>query len=239
MDEVTEITFSSDLSVELVDSMASDYYVIRAARVSTMTDQFIEEMDNKAKLGFIDFLMRNRHGSPFEHAIFTWRIKAPIFVWREFMRHRIASYNEQSGRYSVMPPEFYIPDENRNLVQVGKTGAYEFVPGTLNQYANLRALLERSCRTAYAGYEDLLGMGIAKEVARMALPLNLFSIAYVTMNARGLMNFLSLRVKSEDSKYLSFPMWEINQVANKMELSFMEKMPLTHESFVANGRVQP
>ena len=236
---MTDITFTSELNVELVDYMGSDESVVRTAKVSTLNDFSALEMTN-AEIGkFIDFLMRNRHGSPFEHNSFTWRIEAPIFMWREFMRHRIASYNEQSGRYTVMPPKFYIPDPDRNLVQVGKPGAYEFVPGSHEQYHVLIEALQHTCGTAYRNYEEALGFGIAKEVARMALPLNLFSIAYVTMNARGLMNFLSLRVKSEDSKYLSFPMWEINQVANKMELSFMEKMPLTHESFVANGRVQP
>ena len=238
MDEVTELIFSSDLVVELVDSMASDISVVRAAKVSTLNDSNLDG-SNAAHGKLIDFLMRNRHGSPFEHNAFTWRIKAPIFVWREFMRHRIASYNEQSGRYTVMPPEFYIPDLDRNLVQVGKPGHYEYIPGDEVQWADLAGELKHSCAVAYAGYEANLEAGIAKEVARMALPLNLMSIAYVTMNARGLMNFLSLRVKSEDSKFPSFPMWEINQVANKMELSFMEKMPLTHESFVANGRVQP
>jgi len=235
-----DLIFSSDLEVELIDYMAGDDMVIRAARVSTLTDDINPEDTTQAGKGrFIDFLMRNRHGSPFEHNAFTWRIKAPIFVWREFMRHRIASYNEQSGRYSVMPPEFYIPNPQRNLVQIGKTGAYEFVPGTDEQHKQVTKSLQKTCRVAYAEYERMLELGIAKEVARMALPLNLFSSAYVTMNARGLMNFLSLRVKSEDSKFPSFPMWEINQVANKMELDFAEKMPLTHESFVINGRVQP
>lgn len=235
---MTELIFTSDLSVDLIDSMASDITVIRSAKVSTLNDNNLDGSD-AAHGKLIDFLMRNRHGSPFEHNAFTWRIKAPIFVWREFMRHRIASYNEQSGRYTVMPPEFYIPPSNRNLVQVGKPGHYEYIPGDDVQYIDLIEALKRTCRIAYSEYKASLEAGIAKEVARMALPLNLMSIAYVTMNARGLMNFLSLRVKSEDSKFPSFPMWEINQVANKMELDFAEKMPLTYESFVINGRVQP
>ena len=150
-----------------------------------------------------------------------------------------SSYNEQSGRYSVMPPKFYIPGPDRNLVQIGKTGNYEFVPGTPEQYEFLIESIKRNNETTYADYQERLDMGIAKEVSRMDLPLNMYSIAYVTMNARALMNFLSLRVKSDDSTFKSYPQQEINLVANLMEVNFKDLAPSTHAAFVKYGRVAP
>jgi len=230
------IIFRNDFDVNLVRSMADDLYVCQTARVSTQGADSYASGESK---GLINFLMENRHGSPFEHEIFTWMISAPIFVWREFMRHRIASYNEESGRYKQLEPVFYVPGPERPLVQIGKPGAYEFVPGTSYQYVNLAEALKLSSRAAYNLYLGELDNGIAKEVARMALPVNIYSTAYVTMNARALMNFLSLRTKSEDSTFKSFPQYEINQVANAMELDFQRLMPLTHEAFVKHGRMQP
>lgn len=222
------------MQVDLIDSMGNDDRIIQAARVSTLTD-LIDIEDHK----LIGFLMRERHGSPFEHVVMTFRIEAPIFVWREFMRHRIASYNEQSGRYSVMPPKFYVPGPDRNLIQVGKPGHYEFEPGTPGQYAILAASIMRNNKIVYDEYRERLDLGIAKEVARMDLPLNMFSTAYVTMNARALMNFLSLRVKSDASAYKSYPQQEINMVANLMEEYFADIAPSVHAAFVKYGRVQP
>ena len=237
----TKVNFVDDVTVQLVDSMASDASVIRSAKVSTLgTNVVATGEDTSADYGFIDYLVRNRHGSPFEHNSFTWRITAPIFVWREFMRHRIGvSYNEESGRYKQLDPVFYVPGKNRNLVQIGKVGHYEFVPGTDRQHQEVTALLTEASVFSYESYEFLLQSGVAREVARMCLPLNVMSTAYVTMNARSLMNFLSLRVKDDTSLFKSFPQREIEMVAEKMELDFQKLMPLTHQSFCTNGRVQP
>ena len=234
-----DIVFSSELNVQLVNIMASDDEVIEAAKVSTLNDASTALMNDESKYGFINFLMKNRHGSPFERSVFKFRIEAPIFVWREFMRHRIASYNEQSGRYTKMPAKFYVPNSDRKIIQTGKTGEYNFELGTPEQYNSIDATMHNSCYDSYAAYEKLLSKGIAKEVARMVLPVNIYSIAYVTMNSRALMNFLSLRVLSGDSAYKSFPMWEIHNVAQQMETCFANIMPLTHKSFIKNGRVQP
>ena len=131
-----EITFRSDVTVELVRASASDADVVFAARVSTAGEQSLEDVhaDPAAAVGLINYLMRERHGSPFEHTSMTFFVQAPIFVWREHMRHRIASYNEESGRYRQLEPVFYVPNRERALIQVGKTGAYEFLPGTDEQY---------------------------------------------------------------------------------------------------------
>lgn len=95
-----------------------------------------------------NFLMRERHGSPFEHNALTFKVRAPIFVWREHHRHRHMSYNEQSGRYMELSPDFYVPDAQRPLVQVGKTGAYRFEPGTEEQHQLVVESTRRACQTA-------------------------------------------------------------------------------------------
>lgn len=237
MTEAKQIRFRSDMGVSLVRGEARDEDVLWAARVSTKGSDALES--GAKGEGLINYLMRDRHGSPFEHTRFTWLIEAPIFVWREFMRHRIASYNEESGRYKQLEPVFYLPNEHRNLIQSGKPGAYTYHPGTEDQMSAVQGTHASVARAAYFGYEHLLELGVAREVARMSLPLNIYSSAFVTMNARGLMNFLSLRTKSEGSMFPSFPQREIEMVAEQMEGSFMGAMPLTHSAFVKNGRVAP
>lgn len=239
---MTELTFRSDVTVDLIKHMADDYDVIHAAQVSTKgADAEGGVMDYLGQRKFIDFLMAGRHGSPFEHSVFTFLITCPIFVWREFMRHRIASYNEESGRYKKLDPVFYIPARERNLTQVGKPGAYSMAPGSDEQYMIMERGHRQSATIAYENYEDQLEFGVAREVARMTLPVNIYSSAYVTINARSLMNFLSLRVKAEPpvATYPSFPQREIEMVAEQMEASFNELMPLTHAAFIARGRVAP
>lgn len=225
--------FRSDMTVELIDSMGNDQSIVRAARVSSGSASEPEK-----DKGLINYLMRDRHGSPFEHAVFTFRIEAPIFVFREFMRHRVASYNEESGRYKQLEPVFYVPDENRKLIQVGKPGAYTFEDGTVEQQDAVTRSLTWSALSSYGMYSEMLEQGVAREVARMVLPVNIYSSMYVTMNARALMNFLSLR-SLEQGKFPSFPQVEIAMVADQMEENFRNILPETHASFIANGRVAP
>jgi len=235
-----EISFRSDVVVELVKHSASDADVIWAARVSTKGDQSLEDVGNTdASAGLINYLMRDRHGSPFEHSNFTFFVQAPIFMWREHFRHRIASYNEESGRYKVLDPVFYVPGPERRLVQIGKAGAYEFVEGTPEQFDVVTEQTKHACEVAYDAYQKMLDAGVAREVARIVLPVTIYSSAYVTMNARAMMNFLSLRRKVDGSHFPSFPQREIEMVAEKYEEEFARIMPLTHASFVANGRVAP
>jgi thymidylate synthase (FAD) len=169
----------------------------------------------------------------------TFYVQAPIFVWREHMRHRMASYNEESGRYRVLDPVFYVPGPDRRLVQQGKPGAYEFVEGTAEQYALTDAAMREAVTQAYGAYVRMLDAGVAREVARMVLPVSIYSSAYVTMNARALMNFLSLRRKDEASTFPSYPQREIEMVAERYEAEFARLMPLTHAAFIAGGRVSP
>ncbi|CAB4883078.1 MAG: FAD-dependent thymidylate synthase [Actinobacteria bacterium] len=236
-----DITLRSDITVELVRSSASDADVVFAARVSTVGEQSLDDLDADpaGSRGLINYLMRERHGSPFEHNSMTFFVQAPIFVWREHMRHRMASYNEESGRYRELRPVFYVPGRDRNVVQVGKTGAYEFLPGDPGQYELIESAMVESCRQSYGAYQSMLGAGIAREVARMVLPVSIYSSAYVTMNARALMNFLSLRRKVEGSQYPSYPQREIEMVAEGYEALWAGLMPLTHAAFEAGGRVAP
>ncbi len=238
---MTDIEFRSTMSVELVKASASDADVVFAARVSTKGEASLSEVEADAtgSSGLINYLMRDRHGSPFEHNSLTYFVSAPIFVFREFMRHRIASYNEESGRYRELRPVFYVPGPERKLVQQGKPGAYEFVDGTAEQYQRVDTLVRQSCAQAYDAYQQMLADGVAREVARIVLPVTTYSSMYVTMNARALMNFLSLRTKRDNARNPSFPQREIEMVAEAMESEWAALMPLTHAAFEAHGRVAP
>lgn len=237
-----EIEFRSDVTVELVRSSARDADVLFAARVSTQGEQTLATAGDEAgdrDRGLINYLMRDRHGSPFEHNSMTFYVQAPIFVFREFMRHRIASYNEESGRYRELRPVFYVPAPERNLQQIGKPGAYEFLPGTAEQSQLVDSEVRAVSTAAFESYQRMLAAGVAREVARIALPLNIYSSMYVTMNARSLMNFLSLRTKREGTHFPSFPQREIEMCAERMETAWSELMPMTAAAFDKNGRVAP
>ncbi|WP_149037863.1 FAD-dependent thymidylate synthase [Kitasatospora sp. MBT63] len=234
--------FRSDVTVDLVRSAAADSDVVWAARVSTAGEQSLEalQQDPEKSTGLINFLMRDRHGTPFEHNSMTFFISAPIFVFREFHRHRSGwSYNEESGRYRELQPVFYVPGADRKLVQEGRPGRYEFVDGTEKQHAVVADSMEAAYQASYRAYQEMLDAGVAREVARAVLPVGLFSSMYATCNARSLMHFLSLRTKAENAKVPSFPQREIEMVAEQMEAKWAELMPLTHAAFEKHGRVAP
>jgi thymidylate synthase (FAD) len=239
---MTEVTFRDDVTVELISNVGGDASVVASARVSTEgleSVSYLSEGEKEGK-GLINFLMRNRHGTPFEHNSFTFLVSAPIFVFREFHRHRIGwSYNEESGRYKELDPVFYIPNRERNLIQTGKTGDYNFEQGPPELSEWLQLDMAEDCFYLYNKYEERLKRGVAKEVARMTLPVNIYSSMYATCNARSLMAFLSLRTEREDATYPSKPQREIAMVAEKFEFKFNELMPLVAEAFNANGRVCP
>ncbi|MEV4998326.1 MULTISPECIES: FAD-dependent thymidylate synthase [Streptomyces] len=238
----TKPSFRSEVTVDLVKHTAGDSDVLWAARVSTAGEQSLEELskDPERSKGLINFLMRDRHGSPFEHNSMTFFISAPIFVFREFMRHRVGwSYNEESGRYRELQPVFYVPDASRKLVQEGRPGKYVFVDGTQEQQDLTERAMTESYRQAYEAYQEMLAAGVAREVARAVLPVGLYSSMYATCNARSLMHFLGLRTQHEAAKVPSFPQREIEMVGEKMEEQWARLMPLTHAAFNGNGRVAP
>ncbi|MDT0378849.1 FAD-dependent thymidylate synthase [Streptomyces sp. DSM 42041] len=230
------------MTVELVKHSAADTDVLWAARVSTAGEQSLDELtkDPERSKGLINYLMRDRHGSPFEHNSMTFFVSAPLFVFREFHRHRVGwSYNEESGRYRQLEPVFYVPDEARKLVQQGRPGKYEFVEGSPEQLKLVEGAMTASYQQAYTAYLEMLDAGVAREVARAVLPVGLYSSMYATCNARSLMHFLGLRTRHELAKTPSFPQREIEMVAEAMEAQWAELMPLTHAAFNKNGRVAP
>jgi thymidylate synthase (FAD) len=230
MIELLESKVLNSGSVELRDSMADDLSVVNAARVSFSEHKdVLDEADEK----LINFLMRERHGTPFEHSVFKFYIKCPIFVAREWMRHRISSFNEMSMRYYV-PEElfFYTPKEEDIRRQVGKPGHYEFKDLNDNIKDSVLAEMTATYDAAYESYQNLLDMGLAKEVARSVLPVGQFTEFIWTVNARSLMNFISLRNDSNAQK-------EIREFAKEVEKMFGMMMPVTYECFVSNGRRSP
>ena len=212
--------------VRLDDAMASDLSVVNAARVSFARRK--EEMDDSDE-GLIRFLMRDRHGTPFEHNAFRFHIRCPIFVAREWFRHRVGSFNEFSMRYAKATDDFYVPEPEDVRTQVGKPGAYSFEPVepelAERTREELRAVYEHGVRT----YVRLVERGVARELARSVLPVGAYTEFYWTVNARSLMNFVSLRAAETAQR-------EIRRYAEAVEQFFAEQMPVTHAAFVANDR---
>jgi thymidylate synthase (FAD) len=215
--------------VRLDGAMADDLSVVNAARVSFARRK--EEMDD-ADGGLIRFLMRERHGTPFEHNSFRFHVRAPIFVAREWFRHRTSSFNEFSLRYARATEDFYVPEPEDVRTQVGKPGAYTFEPVGEELAEVARGELTRIYEQAYDAYTRLVEAGVARELARSVLPVGAYTQFYWTVNARSLMNFVSLRAAETAQR-------EIRRYADAVEAFFAEKMPVTHAAFVANGRVAP
>lgn len=228
-----DIKFDSEMHVDLVDFMGGDQRVVQAAQVST---KGADAVNSETKEGLIRYLVNNRHASPTEHSAFTFMITAPIFVARESHRHRISSLNEESGRYKTLNPHFYVPAEDRKLQQVGKTGDYKFSEGTQEQRTAVQGHVRSASIEAWTHYTDLLDQGVTREVSRMVLPTNIYTSWYLTINARSLMNYLSLRTTNPDATIKSTPQREIEMVAEKMEEHFKEKMPVTYSAWNNNGR---
>lgn len=217
--------------IRLEASLASDLDPVNAARVSFGGRR--RELDDRDR-GLVNFLARDRHGSPFEHSFFRFEVKAPIFVFREWHRHRIGiAINEQSGRYMRLEREFYVPIESDFRVQLGKPGAYYFERDEEEQRTQAaREKMNKVCNEAFDAYEQMLGDGVAKEIARIVLPVNTYSTMWYSMNPRSLMSFLSLRNAPNAQS-------EIRQYAEVMEDIASKVMPATFESFVKHGRKTP
>ncbi|SED21496.1 thymidylate synthase (FAD) [Amycolatopsis tolypomycina] len=235
-----EVVLRSDFSVDLVTCSATDMDVVRAARVSTVgSDSLLEEKGKDYCTGLINYMIRNRHGSPFEHNLLTFYVEAPIFTVRHLMRHRMWSFNEESARYRQLYPVFYLPDSERALRQEGKPGEYRYLAGTSEDHRLVRRQVVPAYRTAWSAYTAMLGAGVSREIARTVLPSGIYTSLYATCNARALMHFLSLRTRSEEAKFPSYPQYEIDRVARQMEQAWSARMPITHLAFDLHGRVAP
>ena len=229
MGEVRQVQLFEHGFVRLDGAMASDLSVVNSARVSFAKRK--ETMD-ESDAGLVRFLMRDRHGTPFEHNAFRFHIRCPLFVAREWFRHRISSFNEESARYHQLEGDFYVPVPEDVRSQVGKPGAYTFEPVDRETAEAFRADLSAAYERAYRMYSEFVERGVAKELARCVLPMGTFTQFFWTVNARSLMNFLSLR-NAPTAQY------EIRRYAEALETFFAELMPVTYEAFVANGRVAP
>jgi thymidylate synthase (FAD) len=215
--------------VRLDDAMASDLSVVNGARVSFARRK--DELDD-SDVGLIRFLMRERHASPFEHSVFRFHVRCPIFVAREWFRHRWGSFNEFSMRYAKATDEFYVPAPEDVRSQVGKPGAYTFETVEPELAAETRESMREVYEQAFATYERLVEAGVAREVARSVLPVGAYTEFYWTVNARSLMNFVSLRASETAQR-------EIRRYAEAVERFLEQQMPVTYAAFVASGRLAP
>jgi thymidylate synthase (FAD) len=215
--------------VRLDGAMADDLSVVNAARVSfARRKEAIDESDE----GLVRFLMRERHGTPFEHNSFRFHVRCPLFVAREWFRHRVGSFNEFSMRYARATDDFYLPEPEDVRTQVGKPGAYTFEPVDPELAERTRTELQEVYDHAYETYERLVEAGVARELARCVLPVGAYTEFYWTVNARALMNFVSLRAAESAQR-------EIRRYAEAVETFLAEHMPVTHAAFVANDRTAP
>lgn len=215
--------------VHLDNCMADDLSVVNSARVSF--GKRASKVGESEK-GLIKFLMANRHGTPFEHNSFTFHVRAPIFIFREWQRHRIGSFNEMSGRYMELPADWYVPKVEDVRRRIGKPGNYTYEPADRELAETFVRNLENQCNLSHLNYSAALALGIAPEQARLFLHVNHYSEMFWTVNARSLMNFLSLRNHPTAQ-------WEIQQYAIVIEDIFNDLMPVTADAFRQSGRVAP
>ena len=218
--------FSGSSNVVLLDVMGDDLSVVNAARQTAGTQSARLTQWGET---FIHRLMEKRHGTPFEAPIFHFQISTPIRVAREWFRHRIGSYNEFSLRVGSPDMLFYLPAHRACRREVAR---YEFETMDVDSAVELCGLFEQAYGDAVDHHRRLLQAGAAKELAAYILPMGLYTTFQWVVNARALMNFISLRTASD-------AMHEIREAAVKVERVFKEKMPVTHQAFAAHGKVGP
>src|SRR3989338_1575227 len=207
--------------VRLVEFMGGDKGVVDAARVSYGGKSKGEEADRK----LVAYLLKHSHMTPFEHALFKFHVSCPIFVARQWFRHRFAAYNEQSFRYTDVKDEFYIPETWRAQDIKNKQGS---VSDCALDHADLTKKCEAQVRAALSLYREMLAAGVAREMARMVLPVNLYTQFYWTVNARSFMNFLSLRADAHAQL-------EIQAYAEALARHFERLMPWTWAAFLTHA----
>ena len=184
--------------VRLIDSMGNDLSVVRSARVSYDAEWRTGEDEGKDEK-LIHYLMRNKHTSPFESVTFTFEVKAPIFVLRQWMRHRSWSYNEVSARYSELPEEFYVPSPDQITTQSASNK--QMRTNEVNPCAPVaRGSMESCMQECFALYHDLLSQDVPRELARIVLPVATYSHMFATVDLHNLFHFLRLRLH-EHSQY--------------------------------------
>ncbi|WP_269929138.1 FAD-dependent thymidylate synthase [Kocuria massiliensis] len=233
---MSDVKFRSDVTVELREAMGDEALIVDAARVST--DKRASEFSEDANNGLIRALVREGHGTPFEYPELVWYLEVPIFVSRQIVKHRLSTINEHSGRYSEMAPEFYLPTQGRPVIQVGKTMNYEFEDSGTEESQGLRADVQIITQDAnlrwWREYQEMRALGIAKEVARIGAPTNLYSRMFVKMNLRSTLHFIAQRTEFPDADRVSHPQYEIQLVAKAMAAVVSERFPVVWDAFVAS-----
>ena len=230
--ERQDITVRQDMHVQLIDHMGTEDRVVQVAKVSTLGP---DARDAEGNTRLLKLLYKDQHGVPFEHVVFTFYIEMPIFVSREIVKHRISSINEVSGRYTELLPHFYVPNEERKLVQVGRTMDYKFEPGNPMQHEAVNFVLKSSGQAYWDNYVTLREMGIAREVSRMHMPVNTYSQMFMTINLRSLMNFIVKRKEWEDGQVVSHALHEVEKITDQMVEIIKEQYPNVWDAFVASG----
>jgi thymidylate synthase (FAD) len=215
--EARVITITKMSFVRLVDHMGSDESIVQAARVSYGAGTK-SVSDDRA---LIRYLMRHKHTTPFEMVEFKFHIRAPIYVARQWLRHRTASVNEMSARYSVIPDEFFLPDELRKQSTTRGQGGEEPFGAT---GGNLLQKQKASCDFAFYVYDELLEKGASRELARAHLPQCTFTEFYWKIDLHNLLHFLALRMEDHAQK-------EIRDVATQVYDAIKPIVPVTCEAF--------
>ena len=204
--------------VRLVDVMGNDQAIVQAARVSYGEGTKTVREDS----ALIDYLMRHQHTSPFEMVEFKFHVKAPIFVARQWFRHRTASVNEISARYSVIKDEFYVPEKFRKQSKVNKQASEGFLEEPDNSYSE--DIYRYSVEKSFEHYNSLLKLGVSRELARAVLPVSTYTEFYWKQDLHNLLHFLKLRL-SEDAQF------EIREYAKAISEIVKEMVPITWKAF--------
>ena len=221
---MSEIEYRSDMRIEYVDHMGDDKRIAQAARVSVGNDG-----SDRPHEGLVRRLWADQHTSTFEHNVLTVMVEVPIFVAREWHRHRTFAYNEISARYSEVEPVFYVPGDFRPLVQTGKAMDYRRELGDDLQARAASDLHGSVARRAWVAYQSMLKAGIAREVARNVLPVSMYTRFYATANLRNWLHFIALRTDKT-------ALWEIRDAANQVEAIIAVLWPVAHAAFSDSAR---
>lgn len=243
---MTEITFRSDMTVSYIQHSGSDFIFAAAARQSSGHQGTIHEVvvDEARDARLIKSLISQRHTSPFEHSSLTVAVNVPLFVSREWERHRTQSYSESSLRYSVATPEFWIPNPDHGIKDVGTKmkpmrgwpmgeESLEVPRG----YDDTVQAIKTGYHLSWRYYQEQLALGVHQEVARTVLPLGMYTRFWATANAINWLRFLSLRTHDPEATVVSYPQHEIHVAANQVEEIFSGLWPVTHAAWVLAGRV--
>lgn len=212
--------------VRLIESMGSDLSIVRNARVSYDAEWRTGEDDGKdAKL--LNYLVKNRHTSPFESCVFTFEVKAPIFVFRQWHRHRTWSFNEISARYSELPEEFYVPELEQITTQ--HTSNKQMRTEEQNKNAEtIRSMIYIDGQAAFESYRQMIELGCPRELARSVLPVGTYSHMFATVDLHNLMHFLKLRLHSHSQ-------YEIRVYAEAMLQLIEPIVPVSVAAFKAHA----